>query len=155
MATIPPEPRPPNPRLAEFYLEDATDRLRFQQEFSLAGFKTLILINGGAVIGLLTYAGNAKARLDPGSLKWAFAGYIAGLACAVFSYLCGYLGQAQIMLHSSSAGLAEIGVAPVDQKDQDRRLRLSNVWINIAIGLCVASLLAFIGGSAAAMFGLT
>ena len=58
------------------------------------------------------------------------------------------------MLHSSSAGLAEIGVAPVDQKVQHRRLKLSNVWINIAIGLCIASLFAFIGGSVAAMLGL-
>jgi hypothetical protein len=154
MATTPPQ-WPPSARLADFYFEDATDRLRFQQEFSLAGFRTLILINGGAVIGLLTYAGNAKERFDPDSLRWAFAGYIFGLAFAVAAPLCAYLGQAHVMLHSASAGLAEIGVAPLDQATQERREKLSNIWINTAIGLCIASLFGFIGGSVAAMFGLT
>ena len=60
----------PQERLINFYLEDATDRLRFQHEYSIAGFKTLILINGGAVIALLTYAGNVKDGLKPANLQW-------------------------------------------------------------------------------------
>ena len=74
-------PAGPRERLIDFYMEDVTDRLRFQQEFSIGGFKALILINGGAVIALLTYAGNAKSRIEAASLEWAFGGYILGLGC--------------------------------------------------------------------------
>jgi hypothetical protein len=49
---------------ARYLLDDAATRPRYQHEFSLAGFRTLILINGGAIIGLLTYAGNVLVRLE-------------------------------------------------------------------------------------------
>lgn len=144
----------PQERLINFYLEDATDRLRFQHEYSIAGFKTLILINGGAVIALLTYAGNVKDGLEPANLQWAFIGYITGLVFAMSSYLTAYMGQALIMHHSSAAALVAMGVQEPDQAGQHRRESKATMWIGISIGLCVASLVAFIGGSIAAMCGL-
>lgn len=142
-------------RLIDFYTEDAADRLRFQHEFSVAGFKTLILINGGAVIALLTFAGNATDKIAATSLRWAFAGYIAGLTAVVLAYLFAYFGQAQIMLHSASAAYEAMGVEEPNQQLQDRRERRANVCIGLAISLCLFSLLGFVGGSIAAMCGLT
>jgi hypothetical protein len=141
-------------RLIEFYLDDASERLRFQQEFSAAGFKALILINGGAVIALLTYAGNADDRMA-GSLQWAFAGYILGLVFAVLAYLTAYAGQALIMRHSVAEALAELRVQERDAIAQNIRERRANISIGLGVGLCVFSLAAFIGGSLAAMAGLT
>lgn len=147
-------PKKPRNRLVDFYVEDATDRLRFQQEFSVAGFKTLILINGGAVIALLTYAGNAKGTVEAASLQWSFGGYIVGLVTAVLAYLAAYAGQAHLMRHSASAALAEMGAQELDQGVQDRRERRSNLCIGFAIALCVLSLLGFVVGSVGALRGL-
>lgn len=152
MDALPPKPQD---RLIDFYLEDATDRLRFQQEFSIQGFKTLILINGGAVIALLTYAGHADDRLVANNLPWAFGGYIFGLVTAVLAYLTAYAGQALIMQHSGSAALALITDQELDQKGQDLRLSRANLFIRLGIGLCVISLLGFVAGSIAAICGLT
>jgi hypothetical protein len=151
MAKIP-EPRQ---RLIDFYLEDATDRLLFQQEFSVAGFKTLMLINGGAVIALLTYAGNANHRTAAANLQWAFGGYIAGLVAGVLAYLTAYAGQALIMRFSAAAALAELRIKDLDQEIQDRRERRANLCISFGVGLCVLSLLSFVAASIAAMRGLT
>lgn len=144
----------PQERLINFYLEDATDRLRFQHDYSIAGFKTLILINGGAVIALLTYVGNVKDGLDATNLQWAFFGYIAGLAVAMAAYLTAYLGQALIMHHSSSVALSVMGAQEADRDVQERRESKARMWIAISIGLCVSSLVAFVAGSIAAMCGL-
>jgi hypothetical protein len=148
-------PPTPHERLIDFYLEDATDRLRFQQEFSIEGFKTLILINGGAVIALLTYVGNAKDRGLLGSFEWAFGGYVLGVVAAVLAYLAGYAGQALIMRHSSFAALAVMGVHDLDEEAQTGRETRANRYIAGGIGLCVLSLIGFVGGSIAALCGLS
>lgn len=147
-------PKKPHDRLVDFYVDDATDRLRFQQEFSVAGFKTLILINGGAVIALLTYAGNSRGTVEAASLQLSFAGYIVGLVTAVLAYLAAYAGQAYLMRHSASAAFAEMGAQELDQDVQDKRERRSNLCIGLAIALCVLSLLGFVVGSVGAMRGL-
>lgn len=151
---MPSTSRTAHERLIEFYLEDATDRLRFQQEFSIQGFKTLILINGGAVIALLTYAGNSKGSLSAPIFQWAFAGYIGGLTSAVLAYLTAYLGQAYIMRHSAAAALAEMEALELDPAMQTRREARANLFIGLGVGLCMLSLIGFIGGSVAAMLGL-
>ena len=153
-ALMDPTPNTSRDRLAEFYLADATERLRFQQDFSIAGFKTLILINGGAVIALLTYAGNAKGSVAAVSLQWSFAGYILGLVTAVLAYLVAYAGQAHLMRHSSSAGLAAMGLQVLDEGTPARRESRSNVLIGLAIALCFLSLLSFVAGSVGALNGL-
>lgn len=147
-------PTEPRDRLIDFYLDDASDRLRFQQEFSVAGFKSLILINGGAVIALLTYAGNARDEIEAASLQWAFGGYVVGLIAAMLAYLTAYAGQALIMQHSASAALAEMGVTAADEKTQKQRVGRANFWIRLGVALCVLSVAAFLGGSIAAMRSL-
>jgi hypothetical protein len=141
-------------RLIDFYVEDATDRLRFQQEFTVAGFRTLILMNGGAVIALLTYAGNAPDKIVAANFIGAFAGYISGLVSATFAYLTAYAGQAHIMQHSSAEALALIAGNPVDEDDQDRHVRHGNRYIAAGIALCILSVGSFVIGSVLAMRGL-
>ncbi len=146
-------PTDPQERLTEFLLQDASERGRFQQEFSIAGFKALILINGGAVIALLTYAGNAHP-VAAAQFGWAFGGYIAGLLLAVLAYLTAYMGQALLMWHSSCVAMARMGVREANE-GLERRL---NKWAHISIGvgalLCLLSLAGFVSGSVSAMRAL-
>jgi hypothetical protein len=138
-----------------FFQEDATDRLRFQQEFSISGFKTLILVNGGAVIGLLTYLGNLHDERTAAGLRLAFAGYVVGLACAVLAYLPAYYGQGQVMLHSASEVFVAMGIEEENAETQRKRVRQSNFWIGAAVVLSLLSLLGFVGGSIAAMCAIS
>jgi hypothetical protein len=141
--------------LIDFFREDATDRLRFQQEFSVSGFKTLILINGGAVIGLLTYAGNLADKAVATHLQWAFGGYTLGLVLAVLAYLPAYYGQGQVMLHSASVAFQAMGVEEPDEETQKKRVQRSELWIGIATVLCLLSVAAFVTGSISAMRGIS
>jgi len=45
----------------EASIKEAADRLHFQQEIGLTPCKSGILVNGGAIIGLLTFIGNQPA----------------------------------------------------------------------------------------------
>ena len=50
----------------------ASERLRFQQETAVAAIKSLTLVNGGAILALLTFIGNSPAKYNVGDLEKAF-----------------------------------------------------------------------------------
>ena len=93
-------------------LDDAKGRLQFQHEYTLAGLRTLVLINGGAIIGLLTYAGNGSSKASADQFGIAFGGYVVGLAFGVSAYMSAYLSQAEFMQYSTLEGMRMIGVEP-------------------------------------------
>jgi hypothetical protein len=66
------DPSQPHP-VTQHLLADATKRHRYRHKFSLAGFKTLILMNGGAMISLQTYLGHGQAVRASGRLSMAIA----------------------------------------------------------------------------------
>jgi hypothetical protein len=141
-------------RVAENLLRDANDRLRYQQEFSVAGFKTLILINGGAIIALLTYAGHMSGNRSASEFSGALIAYTAGLLTSVLAYLAAYFSQAQFMQDSTIRAYRLLGLEAVSTKSEDDYRRLGNVAVAVAIALCILSLSAFAFGSWSAMFAL-
>src|SRR3954466_14916041 len=82
--------------LAERRVDDSADRVRFQQQYTVEGFKTLTLINGGAIIALLTYAGSKTATGVTHDFGPAFIGYAVGLALSVLAYLFAYYSQGEL-----------------------------------------------------------
>src|SRR5437868_6324457 len=74
-------------------IQEAADRLRFQQEIGLAACKSTILVNGGAIIALLTFIGNHPAGHDIAGLKQAFGGFSVGIVSTLVSLWLAYLGQ--------------------------------------------------------------
>lgn len=146
---------PPQLRLAENYLEDANDRLQFQHEYSIAGFKTLILINGGAVISLLTYIGHTPHGNAAHNLSRAFIGYIVGLVVAVLAYLAAYFSQANFMQDSTLRAYAQLDIQAVESKGADAYRRFGNVAVGFGVALSVLSLVAFVIGSVCAMAALS
>lgn len=71
--------------------------MRAAVDFALAGIRGMYLLNGGAVIAILTFMGNVKMFSSTqialaNSIIWFVLGLISVMVCTVFSYL----GQNQI-----------------------------------------------------------
>jgi hypothetical protein len=143
---------------AAYLLEDAIARLRFQHEFSLAGFRTLILINGGAIIALLTYAGNVLSRGTAANLRGAFLAYVGGLVATTAAYIFAYFSQGLFM---DATGLSAIGVLGISGEPEKQQTKIKkgtkrgNWCLLTAIVLTVLGLVGFVAGSAFAMAALT
>jgi hypothetical protein len=142
--------------VAEFMLRDAEDRLGYQQKFAAEGFKTLILINGGAIVGLLTYAGHDSGSGIAASLGTAFFVYAIGLVAAMFAFLASFFSQSSLRAAAIRSATHRMGLEPTaDEKTEGQYRREGDRAIYIAIVLCLLSVAAFIAGSACAMNALT
>ncbi|WP_299307848.1 hypothetical protein [uncultured Croceicoccus sp.] len=144
-------------QLIDFLATDVNDRLRFQHEFSLAGFRTLVLINGGAIIALLTYASNV-AEGGMASLRLAFMGYVIGLSATVVAYMSAYFSQGRLMDAMGSALFRQLGRVEDEQKsreEQKKDTKHGSLWIAASVLLAVIGLIGFLSGSIFAMEALT
>lgn len=138
--------------LAKHLLEDSTLRIRYQHEFSLAGFQSLILINGGAIIGLLTYAGNRTDTIAAHHLSGAFISYVIGLAGTILAYLFAYYSQGLFMSVETHDAFKRLGFEtekPVNASRNGKRC------VIVAVSLTIAGLVAFVVGSWLAMSGIS
>ena len=133
--------------LADYGLKDSEQRLQYQHEYTLAGLKTLIWMNGGAIIGLLTYAGNATAVVGLSALRGSFAWYIGGLIAAALAYLTAYASQSQFMGESTLRAMEQLGVRISPGKSADQFRAAGNRSIAVGVVLCLASLVGFSVGS--------
>lgn len=134
--------------ISDHFFADSAARLQYQHEYTLAGLKTLIIINGGAIIGLLTYAGNASDKVDAARFESSFAGYAIGLGLAVFTYLTSYLSQAELMNASISEAYKQRGFAILEKgKHAPDYTKRGMRWVYAGIALAVASLGGFGIGS--------
>ena len=75
------------------YTEHTSETYRSMISISVEAMKSLLLINGGAVIALLTYLGviNNPTLANHAALPLAF--FIGGLIFRVFTFVCSYLTQ--------------------------------------------------------------
>jgi len=61
---------------------------------SVEGLKTLLLINGGAVVAMLAYLGQSARGTDVAQhLKWPLAFFVLGILAATFSFFGSYITQ--------------------------------------------------------------
>ncbi|WP_265529105.1 hypothetical protein [Sphingomicrobium marinum] len=142
-----------NKTQADHLRSDAEQRLEFQHQYTLAGLKTLQLINGGAILALLTYAGNGGTA-DVSNFKVAFALYAAGLVLVTLAYLAAYASQGAYMSDSGIRAIEYDGMKAVSEKSADEYEAIGNNSVKASVGLVLASLASFIGGSYAAFLGI-
>lgn len=135
----------------EHMLHDSEMRLQYQHEYALAGLKTLVLINGGAIIALLTYIGNTNRRTSEAVMS-AFGGYAAGIILAVLAYLFAYTSQQHFMNSSTAHGYRALGHEA--DMDTDKEEKDGGIRSAAAMVLAVLSLIGFIAGSLAALLSL-
>lgn len=138
--------------LAERRVEDSSARLRFQHEFAVEGFKTLVLINGGAIVGLLTYAGNKGS--DTHGFEGAFIAYAAGLVASVLAYLFAYNSQAQLMNSDIVEAYRLLGVPAATGETTKDFEDKGMVWVRLGIVFSILAVVGFTVGSWMAMKAL-
>jgi hypothetical protein len=141
--------------LAKSRLGDASLRLRYQHEFSVEDFKMLTLINGGAIIALLTYTGHSTGTDVASKLADAFLAYTGGLVAAALAYLGAYESQGSLMNHDVLEAYRLLGFEARDGSNPDDYARRGTIKVYLAMSVCVLSLGAFIAGSWLAMSALT
>jgi hypothetical protein len=75
------------------YTEHTSETYKSMISISVEAMKSLLLINGGAVIAVLTYLGtiNNPTLASHAALPLAF--FIGGLIFSVFTFVCSYLTQ--------------------------------------------------------------
>lgn len=135
---------------------EGLERLKYQVEFSQAALRNLHLVNGGAIIALLTFVGNVSDGIDKLSIFWSFVWFSSGLACSLLAYLGAYFSQAFFMnVAFSQAWEAQHAAEGSSVKfpfEQD--LRRGNVALLFGIGMELVSMACFIIGAFVAIEGL-
>lgn len=150
-----------NRRDYEGHQSDAVQRLQFQHDFAQSALRTLVLVNGGAIIGLFTFIGNGRAAFDGAGLKCAFAWLVVALFLSMFAYFGAFYSQANYMNASAYAAVASrealgnLERDPNNRRQQDRLRFWGDVCIWLGIGSAFASLGSFALGSWFALSAVT
>ena len=136
----------------------AADRLKLANECAHGALKGLFIANGGAIIALLTFVGNAKIRVpETSDLRCGFELFSSGLAAVLMAYVAGYVShafymQAEFNLSSQADSKAYQTGEEFDHLAHERR---GNCAESIGIGLAILSLILFVGGAFAALDAIT
>lgn len=77
-----------------FLEEHAAETYRSMISVSVEGFKTLLLINGGAVVAMLAYLGQSTHGPELAArAAWPLGAFIVGLGCAAVAFVGSYATQ--------------------------------------------------------------
>ena len=141
----------------ESFTKDAVKRLDYADGYAHAGIKSLLLVNGAAIISLLTFIGNRATEDDRRGLFWAFAWFALGLATAISANFGAYFCQNYFTLDSWKRALnAKYQAMGIEhQLDDTRDMRIGNLWIAMAITSAVMSFFLFVLGSFVALVAIT
>ena len=138
---------------------DVLERLKFQASFAETGWRSLTLVNGGAIVALFTFIGNAGPSVDESLIWTGFFFFVVGLGSNIVSILGGFLAQAFYMKATTSIAWnkqAEMhGYQPPFAKVQQDEERTGDRWEILAIAAAVLSLIAFVAGASCALAGVT
>ena len=85
-------------RIEAFY-RAAHDRSRFVIDFALLGLRSLVLVNGGAIVAMLTYLGHYQVVSLHTSLWVGFTLLLLGLGVALVTNALAYISQQHFTLH--------------------------------------------------------
>jgi len=70
--------------------EEVLHRLEVQNGLGQSALKSMMLVNGGAIISLLTFVGNKGGVVNVCALKISMGMFCAGLVCALAAYFGAY-----------------------------------------------------------------
>jgi len=120
--------------------EHALETYRSLISISLAGLKTLLLVNGGAVVALLTYLEHSPQGASLASHAfWSLGAFIAGVVLCVAAFFGSY--QTQFTLYNETVSPASVaGLSHM-------------VWQRITFGLVLLSCIAFAVGAFCSVLG--
>ncbi|GAA0862465.1 hypothetical protein GCM10009115_09240 [Sphingopyxis soli] len=137
-------------------MAEVAQRLQFQHDFAQSALKTLVLVNGGAIIALFTFLGHERAAFDLLWLKRSFAAFAAGLGLAMFAYFGAFYSQANYMTAVYQQAInSRSAMAALDlREDEEPAERWGTIFLRVGVGSALLALAAFVGGSVCALVGL-
>jgi hypothetical protein len=131
------------------FLAEGQDRLRYQVEFAQAVIRNLLLVNGGAVLALLTALGNSSMRHDDRGMWWAFFWFGGGLTMALAAYFAAFYSQ--FFYYNGTmyqAWNAQRTAHDLEQAhDPMPQFKKGDLALSLGVGGATLSLLAFVVGS--------
>lgn len=140
----------------EAAIGEAGERLRFQVDFAQSVLKSLLIVNGGAIVSLLTLIGNSDASFSKRDIWWSFFWFAGGVATALAAYFGAFLSQyffLQSTTHEAwNAQLASKAIKP--RYDPKAPLRFGNRALWVAFCFAIFSLMQFVTGSFVALGGI-
>ncbi|RJY09246.1 hypothetical protein [Aurantiacibacter aquimixticola] len=137
-------------------IDEGKDRLRFQVEYSQSAMRNLQLVNGGAVLALLTFIGNTGLDFNFFGLWWAFFWFASGLVCSLAAYFGAFFSQHFFMkLTMYEAWNAQYRSRGAEEPYQtSAELDWGNRALYSAVILSTLSLVSFLVGAFVALFAL-
>jgi hypothetical protein len=127
----------------------------------LLALRSIILLNGGAIIGLFTFLGNlaskngqALIQVNVGVMPLAFSAFVIGLIFALLACLASYMAQGCLNLIEFGRAYAmyQQVTDPAHKPLKPNRLEKWHPWYRYsAIFAGVASVLVFAAGSGVAL----
>jgi hypothetical protein len=146
----------------ELARSEAIERLKFQVSFSETVFRNLILVNGGAVIGLFTFIGNVSDenfifRLNERLLWFSFGGFCCGVFLALLSAFGAFFSQ-KFFYESAMNELWMIQTFnQTGNVGEDGRItpaRRGDIALSLGVVSAILSTMAFITGAALALWAV-
>jgi hypothetical protein len=140
----------------EAHLKGADDRSKHVVEIAVVALRSVLLVNGAAIIALLTFLGTGRGSIDPVMMRVAFQDFGIGLVLSLLAMSVAYV--AQQMFSTSEYEKANAVYKAVIQNEPERSSGgkyAAGLGFQIA-AFCLAagSLLFFILGSFAALEAL-
>lgn len=145
-----------NRRDYENYIAESAQRLQFQHDFAQSALKTLVLVNGGAIISLFTFIGNERATLSQYWLWWSFAAFAVALFLSMLAYFGAFFSQAHYMnaVHQQAINSRSAMAQLPHREDEAPSESRGNTYLRIGVGSALLSLGCFLGGAVFALIGL-
>jgi len=137
---------------------EASDRLKMANEYAHGGLKGLFLANGGAIVALLTFIGNAKLQqADAAALQCSFTLFSLGLGLVLAAYIAGYVSHAYSMQAALNQAAQEDGIAhrtgeSFDSSTPDNKAGRAECF---GIVLAALALALFVSGAFVALGAIT
>lgn len=142
--------------LYEVERSDYAEHLRLQASVGTMALRSLFLINGGAIIGILTFIGNHGADIVAPTIRWSIALFVLGLAAAVAAPIPGYLAQLnnQDAAYRQMLDYLRLRLSAASTNDHLRSVRKATWQLRVGLVLAILSLFFFAGGALVAINSL-
>ncbi|HRK64394.1 MAG TPA: hypothetical protein PLN53_08355 [Terricaulis sp.] len=137
-------------------LASVSDRSKAVFEFAYIALKSLILVHGGALIGLLTFLGNFPQAANASGAWWAYAAFVFGLFTALLAVIFSYAAQTYFFWAEGSnpeiEAMQSFGLDTSEAaKPAQKNARTGIRYQLCAVGSGAISALAFLGGAFVAL----
>ena len=140
----------------DYQRAEVLHRSEVQNQLGQGALKSMMLVNGGAIIALLTFVGDKGKVADVLSLKIGMGCFGAGLFSGLLAYFAAYFSQADFMNHAAYLTVrAQAKMVGGEEIVPPKvHVKRGSILLFAAVGLLLTSLSAFALGSAASLNGI-